>query len=210
MLIIGAKGFAKELLEAIYQENPGAGLTFFDDVSRDLPEMLYGKYPLLRNHDAAARYFREKDNRFALGIGNPALRAKMSEVFISLGGKLTSVISPKSIIGHFGNKIGEGCTIMSGAVITNDITIGKGSLLNLNVTVGHDSVIGEFCEISPGAHLSGHVKTGNLCSIGTGAVILPGIRIGNGVTIGAGTVVTKDVEDGITLVGVPGKPVKKQ
>jgi maltose O-acetyltransferase len=38
---------------------------------------------------------------------------------------------------------------------------------------------------------------------------LPGIRIGNNVRVGAGAVVTRDVADGLTVIGVPAKPLSK-
>jgi hypothetical protein len=38
-------------------------------------------------------------------------------------------------------------------------------------------------------------------------VILDGITIGDDVTIGAGAVVTKDVPDGVTVLGVPARPI---
>ena len=50
---------------------------------------------------------------------------------------------------------------------------------------------------------------GDNCYIGTGATILGPIHIGNNVTIGAGAVVTKDVPDGATVVGVPGRIIRK-
>lgn len=42
-------------------------------------------------------------------------------------------------------------------------------------------------------------------SIGAGAVILPGLTIGENAVVGAGAVVTKDVPDGVTVVGNPAR-----
>ena len=52
------------------------------------------------------------------------------------------------------------------------------------------------------------ITIGDNCYIGTGATILGPVTIGNNVTIGAGAVVTKDIPDGATVVGVPGRVVK--
>jgi acetyltransferase-like isoleucine patch superfamily enzyme len=50
---------------------------------------------------------------------------------------------------------------------------------------------------------------GRGASIGAGAVILPGVRIGVGSMVGAGAVVTRDVPDGVTVVGNPARPIRK-
>jgi len=207
MLIIGAKGLAKEVLEIFHQQNELKNIYFYDDVNADLPDKLYGQYPILKNTEQVSELFK-KDNRFTIGIGNPVLRQKLYDKFIVLGGKFESSISPLAQIGHFGNSIGDGCNIMTGTIITNDITIGKGCLINLNSTIGHDCIIGEFVELSPAVNISGNCSIGNYCTIGTGAILLPKVKLGDGVTVGAGAVVTKDVEDGVTVVGVPAKIIK--
>ncbi|MGI4738385.1 MAG: acetyltransferase [Janthinobacterium lividum] len=207
MLIAGAQGFAKEVLEVIYQADSQVNLAFYDDVSPDAPAMLYGRYPVLRTLAAAAQWLTQ-DPRFALGTGRPHTRQLLAHKLRQAGGVLTSTLSPRATIGAFGTAIGAGCNIMSGAVLTADVTLEEGVLVNLNCTIGHDVVIGSYCELSPGVHLSGHVVLGPGCVLGTGAVVLPGIRIGANAVIGAGSVVTKDVAAHSLAVGIPAKVIK--
>lgn len=203
MLVIGAKGFAKEILEVLHRDGLSENLVFYDDVSTDLPDKLYALFPIITNLADAQTYLQETDNRFTLAIGNPILRKRLHDKFIAIGGIFTSTICSRTSIGTFGNQIGIGCNIMTGSVITNGITIEQGVLINLNCTISHDCHIKEFTEISPGVNITGNCTIGSFCAIGTNATILPKITIGNNVVVAAGAVVTKDLPDNCMAAGVP-------
>ena len=209
MLIIGAKGFAKELLEVLIHIDPAHDITFFDNISTDLPDLLYKKYKVIRNIDKLPEHF-ANDPNFAPGIGGTHIRKQLCDIMTENGGVLKKVISPYARIGHFDTIVGDGCTVMVGAAITNNIKLGKGCLVNLNSTIAHDSDIGEFCDIAPGVNIAGNVTIGNFCALGIGSVILPGIRLGNNVIVGAGAVVNKDVPDNTIVAGIPAKPLIKK
>ena len=209
MIVIGAKGFAKEVLEVLHQLNQLEKVVFYDDVNAGIADTLYEKFPVLKSTADAKKYFETTDNRFTIGIGNPVLRKKLYDTFAALGGVFTSTISPYARIGNFGNEIGEGCNIMTGTVITNDVAIKTGVLINLNCTVGHDCTVGAFSELSPGVHISGNCTIGDYAVLGTNATVLPKITIGKNVIIGAGSVVTKDIPDNSLAVGIPAKVIKE-
>lgn len=210
MLIIGAKGFAKEVLEiiSIDLQIEDDKIVFFDDISKDLPEILFGKYKILKSIEEVKLHFSLNDNIFALGLGQPHLRAKLLAKFIGLGGEPITLISSQAHVGSFDTTIGTGSSIMSGAKISNSCKIGKANLIYFNTVVSHDSVLGDYVEVSPSATILGRCKIGDYTSIGAGATILPDVVIGENVIIGAGSVVLKDVPSHSTVVGVPARVIK--
>lgn len=203
MLIIGAKGFAKEILEILHQNGETENLCFYDDVNDDAPDLLFGKFPVLKSEIDAKNFFEKIDSKFTLGIGNPKLRLNLAEKFENLGGKFSSTISKFSEIGSFGIEIAEGCNILGGVKISNDAKIGKGTMVYYNSIITHDVEIGNFVEISPGATVLGRAKIGDFCHIGSGAIIFPDIEIGSNTVIGAGSVVRNNIPENVMVAGIP-------
>jgi sugar O-acyltransferase (sialic acid O-acetyltransferase NeuD family) len=209
MLIVGAKGFAKEVLEALHLNNQTENLVFYDDVSVNAPENLYDQFKVLKNTDEVAAYFKMIDNRFTIGIGNPILRKKLFEKFKDLGGVFTSTISTKANIGSFDVEIGEGCNILANSIFSNSVKIGHGCIIYYNSIITHDCEVGDFVELSPGATLLGRCSIGSFSQIGSNATIFPEVKIGKNVIVGAGAIVTKNVPDNCVVVGIPAKVIKE-
>ncbi|MEC5157858.1 NeuD/PglB/VioB family sugar acetyltransferase [Chryseobacterium sp. MP_3.2] len=205
MIIVGAKGFAKEVLEIVHQNNELEGLAFFDDVNHDIPDLLFRKFPILKNEDEVREHFMKFGNNYTIGIGGPLLRKKMYDKFVKLSGNLNTIISKFSEIGSYGVEIGEGCNILSGAILANSVKLGKANIIYYNAIITHDVSTGDFVEISPGAKLLGRCAVGDFSSIGSSAVILPDVKVGRNVIVGAGAIVTKDLPDNCVAVGNPAK-----
>jgi sugar O-acyltransferase (sialic acid O-acetyltransferase NeuD family) len=206
MLIIGAKGFAKEVLEILRQKNEVENVAFFDDINTDTGKLIFSQFPVYRNLNEVNEFFtNSNDYSFTIGIGNPKNRYDLYNKFLAIGGKYVSTISPHAKIGHYDNYIAEGCNIMTGTIITNSIKIGKGVLINLNCTIGHDSIIEDFVELCPGTNISGNCKIGQFSFLGTNSVVLPNISICANVIIGASAVVSKNITESGTYVGIPAK-----
>lgn len=208
MLIIGAKGFAKEVLEVFHQLNQLENIAFYDDVNPDIGKFLYGKFPILKNKNEVKYFFNKYSNDFTIGIGNPQLRYILMKKFISIGGNLVSSISNKAIIGSYEVKIGNGCNVLDNAIFSNSCSVGKGCIIYYNVILTHDCEVEDFVELSPGVTLLGSCKIGSFSQIGSNATILPKVRIGQNVIIGAGAVVTKDIPDNCVAVGSPAKVIR--
>ncbi|MCA5004212.1 acetyltransferase [Sphingobacterium bovistauri] len=207
MVILGAGGFAKEILQTLEKNLSIEEIVFFDDVSLLSPNDIFNKYPILRSKEELKNYFETKGPNFVLGLGNPKLRAMMADLAKNLGGILSNAIDPNATIGEYCS-IGNGATILSQACISNSAQIGEAALIYYNCIVTHDCHIGDYVELSPGSTLLGRVKVGNFTQVGANATILPGVCIGDNCIIGAGAIVTKDVPDNQIVVGNPAKFLK--
>lgn len=209
MLIIGAKGFAKEVLEIFHQLGELENLCFYDDVNENIGDLLYEKFPILNNVEKVKDFFTKVGPEYTIGIGNPYLRLKMYQKFNSLGGTFVSAIHPNAQIGSYDVEIENGCVILSNAIFSNSTKIGKGCIVYYNVVITHDCVVDDFVELSPNVLLLGNVKVGSFSHIGANATILPNVKIGQNVIIGAGSVVTKDIPDNTLVLGIPAKVIKE-
>ena len=91
------------------------------------------------------------------------------------------------------------------------------------VTIGKGSMIGEYTSIRDANHSrhpdrpirdSGHhakpITIGQEVWLGRGVTVLGGVRIGDKATVGANAVVTRDVPEGVTVVGVPAMPISQR
>jgi len=208
MLIIGAKGFAKEVVEILHQNKDTENLSFYDDVTPTIGDQLFNRFPIIKTLDEAKNYFDTIDQRFTLGIGNPKLRWSLYQKFSDIGGIFTSTISTKAELPFFSVHIGEGCNILSGVQISNDVVLGKGCIVYYNSIITHDVQVGDFVEISPSVTLLGRCTIGTKTQLGSNSTILPDIKIGKNVIVAAGSVVTKDVPDDVMVAGIPAQ-IKK-
>lgn len=88
------------------------------------------------------------------------------------------------------------------------------------VTIGKGSMIGEYASIRDANHTrepdrpfrdSGYaakpIEIGEEVWLGRGVAVLAGVSIGDNATVGANAVVTRDVPEGVTVVGIPAAPI---
>ncbi|MCR5596050.1 MAG: serine O-acetyltransferase [Lachnospiraceae bacterium] len=106
-----------------------------------------------------------------------------------------------------------GIEIHPGAQIGRRLFIDHGA----GVIIGETTIIGDDVTLYQGVTLGGtgkeqgkrHPTIGNNVMISTGAKVLGSFKIGDNSKIGAGSVVLEEVPPGSTVVGVPGRVVKR-
>lgn len=102
---------------------------------------------------------------------------------------------------HPGAKIGKGLFIDHG----NGVIIGETAIIGDNVTLYQGVTLGGTGK----EHGKRHPTIGNNVMISTGAKVLGSFKIGDNSKIGAGSVVLAEVPPNSTVVGVPGRVVKR-
>ncbi len=87
----------------------------------------------------------------------------------------------------------------------------------IGVVIGETAEVGDDVYLYHGVTLGGtssergkrHPTLGNNVIVGAGAKILGGILIGDGARVGANAVVVQPVAPGVTVVGIPARPVER-
>jgi UDP-perosamine 4-acetyltransferase len=208
IIILGAGGHAKVLIDALQCQSTNIiGITDPD------PE-LHGKdvmgIPIIGDDNLILEYG-VNDIMLVNGLGKvnrSNKRMQIYDTFKERGYIFTRVIHPSAEISPRAN-LAEGVHVMAGAIIQTLATIGVNTIINTRASIEHECIIGDHVHIAPGATISGGVKIGDSVLIGAGATIIQGIHVGVGSIVGAGAVVIKDVREGVTVMGIPARTVKK-
>ena len=107
----------------------------------------------------------------------------------------------------------------TGIEIHPGATIGKGFFIDhgSGVIIGETAIVGDNVTLYQGVTLGGvgtkkgkrHPTLGNNVMVGAGAKILGAFEVGDNCSIAANAVLLKPLEDNVTAVGIPARPIKK-
>lgn len=213
-LVYGAGGFGREAAWLLRDYHMAHGeyepLCFVDDTEALLGLRIVGLSVI--DLDSAQRQY--PGAAVVVAIGDPHTREIVVSKVKALGFTFPTIVHPSVMTSHY-VVIGDGSLICANNVITTEVKIGKQTHINLSCTIGHDVIIGDYCTVSPGVHISGWVHIGNRVFIGTGAVFINGAQdapliVGDDAVIGAAACVTRSIPPGVTVVGVPAKAICKK
>ena len=192
VIIIGASGHGKVIADIIKKSGDIVYGYLDDDLS---------KPGVMGRVSDCEKY---KDKYFIIGIGNNAIRKRISEEYSDLN--YYTAIHPSADIAEDA-VVGAGTAVMAKAVINASAEIGRHCIINTGAIVEHDNRIGDYVHISPNATLCGTVTVGESTHIGAGAVVRNNISIADNVTIGCGGCVVKNIEVPGKYIGIPVKEI---
>jgi sugar O-acyltransferase (sialic acid O-acetyltransferase NeuD family) len=201
--IIGAGGFAREVLSYLHEQISADNEVFFVvDDHYFVAEQIVCGLPVMKRSDFTEQ---SEDVRVLVAVADPKVRAEMLR-------RMPLGVIHHTLVSKYARTydcvIGAGGIVCPGTVVTCNVDIGKFCHLNLNTTVGHDCVIGDYFTTAPGVHISGNVKIGDRVYFGTNASVREKISICDDVTIGMGSVVVKDIVEPGVYAGIPARRIR--
>lgn len=143
---------------------------------------------------------------FHIPIGDNRARLTLANDLQALGLMPATLISGSAQVAPDA-VIGPGCFIGHLAYIGPQAMLGAQTVVNVQAVVGHESRVGAGAQLCPGAVCAGRCRMGEGAFLGSNAVMQPGIAIGDWAKVSANTFAASDVEAGVTLAVMPGRPV---
>ncbi len=208
IIIIGASGHAKVVIDIIERENKYTIIGLIDSfITKDNHVF---QYKILGTETDIPKLIDEfKIGAAIIAIGNNLIRKKMYESIKKIIPKLKFInaIHPNAIIGK-NVTIERGSVIMPGAIINCDSVIGEFCIINTKASLGHEGQMKEYSSLAPNVTTGGNVKIGKCTAICLGANIKQNINIGEYSIVGAGSLVLQNVDNYKLVYGVPSKTIK--
>lgn len=203
ILIIGAGGHGRVVLDIILSENPKASVQFVD--ANACGQVLGVR--VIRPRAAE----RLGTCGYIIAIGNNLMRHNVYRSMDDSRHLFQTVVHPQASVSPFA-KLGLGVVVCAQANIGPGAEVGDGTIVNTGANIDHDCKVGDWCHIAPHATLCGGVTVGHFTLIGAGATVLPGAKIGDCVTIGAQGLVKEgqNITSKGKYVGVPVHEIKQK
>lgn len=234
LVLIGAGGHAREVLEIIHDLNaaapqprwqvlgllvePGHEPTPVPEGQTGpgipLPPILGHPDWLLQNPHVAA----------IMAIGQPAVRRRLVQ---SLEAQALPPSQPQPQVQshpqppiHWATlvhpsawcardvRIGPGSVVFPGARLSTGVQLGCHTIVNQGCNLSHDTRLDPFSQLGPGCTLAGGVWVESGADVGAGVSARPRARIGQGAVVGAGAAIVADIPAAQRFAGVPARSLQ--
>lgn len=209
LLIVGARGWGREVYQAIKQTpevlNGEMDIKGFLDSKSDAFDGLRGEFPPIIC--APEDYEIQTDDIFFVAMGDPHWRKHYAEMIVNKGGHFYTYISPDAYVVDTA-VIGEGSFISQWSSVSDNVTLGKHVVLHAFAVIGHDSIVKDYGTLLNATFMGGYCEVGECSQMSPKSMIVPHKKIGDNVVVGAASVVMRNVKDGDSVFGNPAIKLK--
>jgi UDP-N-acetylbacillosamine N-acetyltransferase len=139
LIILGAGGYARTIVDIVTQSQTYDEILFLDDVKEDVA----GKCADFCN-------FISDDTEMYPAMGDNSARLKWINKLLDAGAKIATIIHPTAYVSPTA-KISEGVVVLPMAVVNTGCVVKEGTIVNCGAVIDHDAVIERGVHICPGA-----------------------------------------------------------
>ena len=209
LLIIGARGWGREVFDAISKteevKNGSLKIKGFLDSKSDALDGLRGNFPPIIC--SPEEYEIQNNDVFFVAMGDPQWRKHYAELIENKGGRFYTYISKEAEVLDTAI-IGEGSFIARCTHVSDNVTIGKHVILHVLSVIGHDAIVKDYGTLLNDTFLGGDSEVGECSQMSPKSMIIPHKKIGKNVIVGAGSVVMKNVKDDYRVFGNPARKME--
>ena len=173
---------------------------FVDDV-RDSGEIICADLAVIGSLEyfSTMAFYQNTPLAFGIGYGDMRGRRNAFEKAREMGREFVSLVHPNSIVEPT-VQLGQGVTVLAGAILDQYVTVGDLSYVHIGVKVGENCRIGTNNYFSAGSTLGGSVSVGNDNFFGINCTVVNDISVGDNNFINAESLVYKPLGDNLRLV----------
>jgi sugar O-acyltransferase (sialic acid O-acetyltransferase NeuD family) len=153
---VGAGGHGRSVAESAELSGQFEVVGFLDD-ALPLGERVFGSH-VLRPIAGIADHCSVADHAI-VAIGNNAVREKCMQQLTEAGYAMATVVHPRAYVSPTA-VVGQGSTIMAGAIVGTEARLGVDSIVNCGVVVDHHSIVEDFGHLGVNASMAGGTVLG--------------------------------------------------
>lgn len=149
----------------------------------------------------------QPDHEYWATVAEPRQRLALLKDLFTLTQRLpATLVHPQATLSPWAD-VAAGALLLPGAVVGPGVRVDQGVwlgaavVLEAGATVASGATLGARVVVGAGASLAERVF------IGMGATVYPGVTVGAGATVAPCSAAMQPVADGVTVLGVPAKPV---
>jgi acetyltransferase-like isoleucine patch superfamily enzyme len=136
---------------------------------------------------------------FAIGYTSMRTRRAALERVLAVGYRLFTFVHPRAIV-EPGAELGQGCVVLAGAVIDQQVSVGPACFIDIGVRLTAGTTVGCNNYFSAGTATGSRVRIGDDCFFGMDCTVTTEVQMGSNLFVNAKTLVPRNVGDNLKLV----------